>query len=212
MKLTEITRPQTQKDADRIIRKAGYKRIGHGSFGAVYQKKSDQVLKTFSREDTAYLAFVRMVAKSNNPHFPKVFGNPLRVNENYYAIKQEMLEDAEQKIDISVIIAIRHYLYNLLQNRTVPENSPLFDKIKKYAPNYQKFDEACQLIAGLAKADSDISVDIHIGNVMMRNNTVVFVDPVASENALLAPDLPKIHQWSTGEPALTENEIIELGP
>jgi hypothetical protein len=193
MKITEITRPSSQKEADRILRHAGYHRLGYGSFGAVYQKTPNQVVKLFTSDDVAYLAFIKMAKQSGNPHFPRFFGNPLRITDSYYAVKQEMLEEN----DFMTVGFISSYITALADE--YEPNRELKQKIEAFDEEYPRFKEACELIARMVKQDQNIVIDIHNANVMFRGVTLVFTDPVATKSALTIEkikQLPDIQNWS----------------
>lgn len=197
-KLNEVTRPKTQKDADEILQNAGYSRIGHGSFGAVYQKEgSDKVIKTFNSIDTSYLKFIKMVKNSDyNPHFPLFYGNPMKINDDYFAIKQESLT-----IYNGDPTAINFYI-KYLMSEDISYEPPYYEEIEEIEYEYPRFKEACQMIAGLAKNNPDIKLDMQKNNIMKRGRTIVFVDPIA--NAKNSDDqiksLPNIGTWPKKEP------------
>lgn len=184
MKINEITRPQTIADADRILKQHGYKRLGVGSFGVAYQKRPDQVLKLFASSDTAYLKFIHTIKTANNPHFPKIFGNPIRINETYYGIKTEMLETIDLTVAYNVSSSIRKYIFNMQRGKQPTPETDIYKEIAPYVKNYEEFDRACKILVDLIKSDPDITLDIATRNIMFRNGTVVFSDPVASQTAM----------------------------
>jgi hypothetical protein len=190
MKINEITRPDTQKDADEILRNAGYRRLAYGSFGAVYEK-GDKVVKTFSQIDTSYLKFIDMVKKSEyNPHFPMFYGNPLKITDDYFAIKQENLETYRGDPT-----AILYYIDHLIRERD--GESRFYEEIEEIAYEYPRFIEACKMIADLVKKSPNMKMDIKSDNIMRRDNTIVFVDPVAnrSYSEEERKKLPDIFLW-----------------
>jgi len=189
MKITEITRPRSIADADRILKQHGYKRLGVGSFGVAYQKRPDQVLKLFSSADTAYLKFIHVSKTANNPHFPKIFGNPIRINETYYGIKTEMLETIDLTVAYNVSSSIRKYIFNMQRGKQPTPETDLYKEIAPYVKNYEEFDRACKILVELINSDKDITLDVATRNIMFRNGTVVFSDPVASQTAMSADEL-----------------------
>lgn len=190
--LTEITRPSTQQQADQILRDAGYSRIGSGAYGAVYQKDEKTVIKTFSSFDVGYLSFIKMVKSSNNnPHFPQFYGNPIKISNDYYAIKQENLQ--RYKGNARPITLYIDYLIHGIKLGYEGD----FEEIEEIMDDYPRFDEACKMIAETVKSNSKIALDIHRNNIMKRGKTLVFIDPISTP-AITDEDrnkLPKIDRW-----------------
>lgn len=88
MRIDELSLPSSITKAKIILRKAGYKVLGIGSFGTVLKNpKSNYVLKLFKSKDTAYLAFINMVKNNPNRHFPKIIGNIIKVTDQYSAVR-----------------------------------------------------------------------------------------------------------------------------
>lgn len=201
--LNEVSRPQTQEDADKILQDAGYNRIGFGAFGAVYEKEgSNKVIKTFSSIDTSYIKFIKMVKKSNyNPHFPVFYGNPLKITDTYYGIKQEKLKPYNG--NPSAISKYVHYLATNYKSK----DPDWMEEIEDIIYEYPRFKEACKMLADLMKNNSNIRNDIVKHNIMKRGNTIVFVDPVA--NAHYSKDelnsLPNIGTWSKSKKEKSKN-------
>lgn len=145
--ITEITRPQMMQDADTRLRKAGYTRIGNGLYGAVYQKDKNTVVKTFTSKDHGYLAFIKMAKNSNNnPHFPRFFGNPIKVSPDYYAIKQENLR--EVPYELSNVYGFRWYIRTKVNGGDVSE---IGSDLKEHFETFPRLQEACDMIANLIK-------------------------------------------------------------
>lgn len=190
--LKEITRPPMMKDADQKLRDAGYERIGTGMYGAVYQKNEDQVVKTFTSMDHGYLAFIKMAKSSNNnPHFPKFYGNPIKITNDYYAIKQENLVQARR--DYSVL---RWYIRMTAIGEKPTELGSDLSELFEIHPKLQ---EACDMIATTIATNRVLyQEDVHGGNIMMRGGVPVFVDPIST--TLANSDLkrlPRSSQWDT---------------
>lgn len=200
MQINEITRPATRKEADEILRNANYKRIGHGAFATVYQKHPDQILKLFNSEDSAYIEYLKMIIGSNNPHFPVIKGKPLQVNEKYYAVRMELLTPFEKNLKSSMISnSVEDFIFSLKDGVQPPDaNSTTFQYIKPYVPNHDVFVKACKMIVNLVKSNPALSPDLHSGNIMLRDNVIVFTDPVYSPVALTnvrARNSDSIYDW-----------------
>lgn len=193
--INEISRPDTQEDADKILNKAGYKRLGHGSFGAVYEK-GDKIIKTFTSQDAAYLLYIKEVLKhKNNPHFPKIYGKPIRITSEYYGIKIEKLKPGT---DIRYDY-IREYIINVnYVNQKQMSELRFYDYVKQFG---KPFEEACKVIANLLNNNPSMKIDLYHGNenIMMRGNTIVFVDPVYDDKDIVYSSLPDFESWKKPE-------------
>jgi hypothetical protein len=191
--INEIYRPNTQQEADEILRDAGYERIGGGAFGAVYKKNENQVLKTFTSIDVGFLSFIKLAKESNNnPHFPLFYGNPIKVTKDYYAIKIENLSEYRGNS-----IPIRQYIKYLITGTKIGYNSD-FEEIEEIKYDNPRFDEACNMLANLIKSNPKFRLDLHEYNIMKRGRTLVFSDPIAiSTDTDILRKLPDIQKWDT---------------
>ena len=178
--LDEITRPEDMGEAQAILEKAGYEKYGEGWYAAVYAKPgADHVLKLFSVRDRSYPKFVNMTIQRPNIHFPKFKGKMMKITNDYYAIRMEMLtrfgEENQQ------LKQIRDYIYGYATyGRSYSDNIrgqeviKGIDQVEETQPDIKK---ACEFIADLI-ANGDVGLDLHKHNLMMRGNTIVFTDPV----------------------------------
>lgn len=178
-RLDEISRPASRLDADQVLRRAGYQRLGKGSFGAVYQKPGrPYVLKVISSRDRSYLDFIALArAHSTNPHFPRFYGKLVRVTPEYYGVRMEPLKPyRHDPTTIADYLTLRDYQGN--------PNSYLSmrrDDAFEFMEEYPDLRAACDLIIDnlLTKYPHDIKQD----NLMLRGNTIVITDPVKTLNS-----------------------------
>ena len=181
--LDEITRPDTMGDAQAILEKAGYEKYGSGWYAMVYAKPgADHVLKLFSVSDRSYPEFVNMTIQRPNTHFPKFKGKMMKVTNEYYAIRMEMLTRyGEAPGDGPILKMIQNYIYgyatygrsysdNIRGQEVIKE----IDQVEEMQPGIKK---ACELIADMI-ANGNVGLDLHHNNLMMRGKTIVFTDPV----------------------------------
>lgn len=193
-RLDEISRPATRKDVDAVLRKAGYKRLGYGAYGAVYQKSgSNYVLKIFDSNDRAYLDFIDFSKRhSNNPHFPKFFGKVVKVTHRYYAVKVELL--SPYKGDST---HFREYIKNRDYAIKKPESliAEIVNDALDELSNYPSLLQACDLL--IDEFGKKHRFDIKDENIMMRGDTIVFVDPIAD------------HEFSSGDFIVFDNDDSE---
>ena len=161
-KLKEFTRPGKRSDYWDILNNAGYRLIGQGGQGDVYQKPGkDYVLKIFSSRDYAYQDFLKLVMEHENIHFPAVKGKLVKVTNSIYAVRLEPLTPCTSK---TAIDNIRAYLYQNMDARQ-----------KLWFEDKNDLAEALDLIRFNL---TDHGFDIHSENVMMRGNDLVIIDPV----------------------------------
>jgi hypothetical protein len=88
----EITRPDRQDSASKLLQSKGYKTLGSGYYATVLGKpETPHVLKLLDSTDKGYLEYVALAMAVENPHFPKFRGKPFRVTREYYAVRLERL-------------------------------------------------------------------------------------------------------------------------
>lgn len=110
MKINEITRPESIRDARFILSRYGYGQLGHGVYGSVFGKENEPfILKLFSIQDSSYVAYLNLITRVNNPHFPQVKGKPIKVNNEYYAVQLERLEPIEG-FNVELQKSLREYV------------------------------------------------------------------------------------------------------
>ena len=173
--LDEITRPNSIENAEEVLKKAGYEKLGEGYYAAVYAKgDADHVLKLFSVRDTSYPNFVNMTIQRPNIHFPKFKGKMMKVTNEYYAIRMEKLEPLSQDKKDTLEL-MRHYIYAFVRDRFQPfYRATEMENLEKMQPGIT---EACDLLARLM-INNRLALDLHMKNAMMRGNTIVITDPV----------------------------------
>lgn len=182
--LFEITRPETRREADRILLDAGWYRLGKGSFAAVYGKPElNYALKVFNAKDQAYLDYIEFVAANpGNPHLPKFHKKIVKVTDNILAIRMELLEPLKPK-HILLIHDLDYFLFLYEAN-----NIPRF--AVEYTDKVNLFKEAGlgKLIETLEKIHdrfhAKYKIDVNIHSFMVRNDTIVIVDPLSVGHSL----------------------------
>lgn len=182
-RINEITRPVNRLSADQILDKAGYKRLGNGAFGAVYEKPGvDYVLKVFSSTDRAYIDFIKLVKSYPNKHFPKFIGKVVKVNDVYSAIRMEKLSGMHN-----------HNVANLMQQYCVYRNVKGRIGYERLVDVLDWLSEAPELKTALDLILDNLAyeLDLRTDNIMKRGNTYVITDPVKwFDNSYEKEDLP----------------------
>ncbi len=196
--LNELSLPPTRQDAGKLLRNAGYVPIGKGEFGSIYARPNDQfVLKLFTSKDEAYIQFLRLIQSVSNPHFPVIHGKPMRITDTYYAVRLERLQPVNANFR-NLVMACSDYLGALSIIRDLEPKQRFINPHgwKKEKEMYERpinallysqpsLAEALDLIDQyLIKGNPNIMNDIHLGNMAMRGNIPVFIDPVMIGGAL----------------------------
>lgn len=168
--LTEITRPSTINDAEEILLKANFRRIGTGTVGRVYTKPNyPYALKLFRKCDNAFIDFVKFTKDHPNQHFPK-FGKIVKVSDRFFAVQTELLEPCPRDIAIHVSA------YSSGEYDLFPE---MIKDAEKFMTEHPSVKAACDLLEPLfQKHGNDLGP---VSNIMMRNGVIVIIDPVRSD-------------------------------
>jgi hypothetical protein len=178
--LNELSKPSYRNEAVEILQSNGYNHLGSGKFADVFQRKSrpNEVIKLFDSGDEAYIDYLEFIMRNqDNPHFPKVFGKPMKITPDYYVVKLEKLEsydifrDGRQLVnDISKFLR-----RNPGEDYQSEEEMNEIEAFKNYLESFPKFKEALEK---LMKFENIYDFDIHAGNLMWRKNTLVLSDPI----------------------------------
>jgi len=209
MKINELQKPdqitQLQRggntgdwryDASVILKQAGFKRVGFGSFGTVYRRDGDdKVLKIFG-DDPAYLrwlAFCR--ANQSNLYVPQIRGKPTKIKDGVYGIRMEPLVKASDPTLAYLIGGLaQHYdalVVRGVQNEEIPNDAAPWlrnakqyfrmakEPLQRFIPNWQT-DEDLKAILKFLNANAN-AVDLgNAENVMQRSDGhIVITDPMA---------------------------------
>lgn len=154
-----------------IMKQYGFKHLGSGNFGSVYERPGyPWVFKIFTYDKAYFNYLTYAMNHQGNPHIPKIKGKYIKINKNTYAVRIEKLtpisDTAFRKISeiLNKIDIIIH---------TDDKSNEDIAFIKN---NYDLY----ELLMILYKTDtfSEYGKDMHSSNIMMRGNTPVLVDPV----------------------------------
>lgn len=185
MRLCELQRPDSRHDAYELLRRAGYKRLGSGLFGAVFQAPGKPyVLKVFSAKDWAFMEFAKMVMGDGNPHFPKFYKKVVKVTDQYYAVRTEPLQPYQNSTLALEYITMymgkklpKDYMYGGYYYAAKRHERDLGTNETAFMDAHPDLRDACDRILALVETEAVI-LDLKDDNLMMRRGTVVFTDPV----------------------------------
>lgn len=177
MRLDELTRLRLD-DAFYVLEDKGYRRIGQGSYAWVWAKPgADTVLKVFTATDYAYREFANAVMGTSNPHFPRLFGKMIRVNDDYRAIRMERLQPCTR-----TNVAYRAIQTYLRRDDVGGDASDDVEQeiVESLFGKFPQLKEACDLVFDLAYQEPHRPViDMHAGNIMLRGDVPVLIDPLS---------------------------------
>lgn len=177
-----------------------FKQLGSGEFSTVWQSPTEKfVIKVYrsteynSSIDKQWYEYCR--SNKGNPHLPKV--GKLKDFGNWYVVFIEKLEPVPMSVDIP---AMRIYSEALAELKPLPKTSKdyeyyeyeflnipysLFhgtfdnDFLKKMLDAYPTVYDIYNKIVKPANS-IQVRLDLHLGNVMMRGDTLVITDPIKS--------------------------------
>ena len=96
--LFEFTRPKYREDAESILENNGWELLGQGEYADVYTKQGKPyVSKLFSSNDAAYKAYINLISKYQNEHFPKIYELPRPLGRGSSSVSDE--DSAYQYVD-----------------------------------------------------------------------------------------------------------------
>lgn len=164
---------------ENIMHQYGFKLLGTGNYGSVYEKPGyPWVFKVFTY-DKAYFKYFNYARRNQrNPHLPKIKGNYIRINNNTFVVRLEKLTpiSTEQFRKVSGIL---DQLTDIIQYN-IDEYGNELDHSPEEITFIKKHMDLYELMLTLYKTPEfkDLGKDLHQGNIMMRGITPVLVDPV----------------------------------
>jgi hypothetical protein len=179
MILNELTRP-TISQTVLALQDKGYEEVGRGLCGHVWAKPgSSTALKVFTKIDGGYRMFANVVMANPNPHFPRLSGKLIRLNDHYFAIRMELLEPLASYESLHAITS-----YVMEHNDREPPSAEWVQKYKAELEitrecvfgEFPHLQQACDIL--LATVLKKFNSDIHGNNIMQRGRLPVIIDPV----------------------------------
>jgi hypothetical protein len=173
----------------------GWKIIGAGVYSMVFENgNKPYILKVNKRQDKGYMAYVSLIKRSRNPHFPKIsdqkmlevidrFGN--QVQYYVYLIEKLQVMPEDEAIDVSynleqIILHPYHSLEQIFTNKVHGSIGNMGGKVPNYLLRNRLLVAACQIIGRHIKT-FEFRADLKEDNIMERSDgTTVITDPYAS--------------------------------
>lgn len=171
------------QDLINFLEDNNFKKKGEGVFSSVYADDSHKVVIKINKGkiDDSYIKFANFCRKENSPHLPKL--GKIRKFGDYYVLAMEKLETSNSS-DFNEMCdwideAARAVSTNLRGKQSVLDAEvPEVYKSQK--------EDIIKVIRDMKSLlDSDIDFDLHSGNIMLRGNTIVLIDPIASVKEII---------------------------
>ena len=156
-------------------------KLGEGMFSAVFGGEGKLVVKlTDSGTDGTYW-YLQEAKKRwmQNPHFPRVaFIKPFELSYGYVAVMEQLdfsIGSIERVFGIS-FNNIKHIIFDYMDYKVSK------DKEKIYFPLIHKFPKLVEVFETILDLDEKYisKFDLHSGNIAVRKNTPVIVDPLSA--------------------------------
>jgi hypothetical protein len=158
----------------------GFKHLGTGSYGSAYEHPSYPWIYKVFKHDDAYLQFYKYFKKhQNNPNLPKRLGPIIKIGPDSYAVKLEKLRPispGEWNIVDKILETFQEYFISLNYD---PDYEMTSD-VKRMMQQYPGMYEIANALFYSNVFSSNAYPDLHSGNVMMRGNVPVIIDPLVA--------------------------------
>lgn len=167
---------------ENMMAKYGYKNVGQGAFATVFinEQKPSEIVKIFSDDPNTVKWLKWCVANKGNPFVPQIKAKPVRIHNDWYVVRMERLEfnKSNQK---EFAKAFRTLIDNWQSLKSGDLPQEYIVGMEKVAPGITTNPQLREVIEYLMDEFSDPwAIDINKGNVMMRGNQPVIIDPVYS--------------------------------
>lgn len=181
------------KKWDAFLRKNGWKKLGNGSFAAVFGKPGlSYVIKVPFYRDRPWMKYAEYcMTHRNNPHVMKVSFLKEETSTHFFIAAIERLKNFPNYGGMSMADYAVDYIEQLSNGHKPKE---IMQRIEKRAKemlghtgtmNKQESNWLLKVlmpqIPALAKVVMDLKnidhLDLHQGNIMMRGKTIVIIDP-----------------------------------
>lgn len=157
-------------DLMRRLNNLGYEKynLGSGVFGTVYARPEDDYVVKIFQPDKGYKRYLDyMQTNRMNPYVPKIRGKPIKLPNDLTMVRIEKLKE----IDMNLFTEIKY-----LQNPK--EGDHVYRAVRKsFEERYPQFLNLLDELKSMSNRGSGLALDIHPGNIMMRDNLPVITDP-----------------------------------
>lgn len=157
-----------------LFKEADLDVLGCGGYGVVIDN-GNCVVKYILAADDGYRAFLDLCIAHESDYLPEIFWTEM-VTDDIMAVAMEFLDDLNHDVDENGYETVKHAEYNTL-NGLIKQYS------KAYAEANPELIELVNLLSaqrrGLENTCNEVylSNDLHSGNVMLRGEHLVLIDP-----------------------------------
>ena len=153
------------------LKTQGWRLAGQGLMAMVWEHRNyPWVLKLFHSSDSGYIEFLKLALQhQDNPAFPRFRGRLVKLTNGVYAVRMEPLQGIDSQT------------FNELQSGIlVPMQRGRLDNWTEDVPMimWEKYHDFIRAAQQIKYIKSEHVLDLHSGNIMMRDNTPVFTDPL----------------------------------
>lgn len=155
---------------------SGFRLVGKGSYGAVYEKPGYPWLFKIFTDDTPYEKYIRWaIANQSNPHVPKIKGGLLKINNRTFAVRMEKLAHFSSQLGDEKIQKLR-----IILSKYEGEYGMERSEKNWLTSTYPKLLQVVDAIEKIYHSDDSFGMDMHgdSGNIMLRGDVPVITDPL----------------------------------
>jgi hypothetical protein len=202
MRLDELIGVKKLQDEDlkgiiSHMQKSGFKELGRGAFGAAFKHPIKPGVIKFWVKDSSYDSFIDYIQKHPSKYFPKLLSKPKELSS--FFLRPKHFPDKVKYVRMEELKPIENHkilssLSALLSRLTDPDAD--YEEIEKWAygeksnftdmvDDFKDFYEVVQKMVMKLCSSGENKIDIeYSNNVMQRNGTIVFTDPIFNEHDL----------------------------
>jgi len=184
VKDTEVTPKNNIIHFKDELEKINWKLIGEGAYATVYSHPDyPYVIKIFNQNRNFLKYFMWAKQNQNNKHLPKIKGKFIKIDYDTYAVRIEKLTPIKDQniltpyIDPNLVYKFHEKLRGNYFNNTKPIAK--FTTILNREYLTQNYPDIAEILNYIDQNFDLLHVDLHIDNIMLRNNTIVISDPVS---------------------------------
>ena len=146
--------------------------VGSGMYATVFSNPTKPYVLKIFQEDYGYESYINIIHKNKgNPHVPVLYGKgmPVKITPKVSAIRMEKLQPITEKAIASYLAPDYEYNFSATIEDIFSEENEEY--LMTNFPDLYKLEKQI--------ARSNANWDMHEGNVMLRGNVMVIIDPLA---------------------------------
>lgn len=161
----------------------GFDQLGHGVFATVFSHPSYPLILKVFRQDDGYMKWLNFVnANQGNIHLPQLRGKVTNIKgTEFYFIRMEKLKSARDTLNVKD----KNKLVFALEDLGFIDNKQLVNRLAQITSVKINYDNISVINDFLSFIPDNMIQDVSIDNFMMRGNTPVILDPLASRDQFM---------------------------